>query len=173
MDEVDARDGAMARSRCACWSSFGVLAALLAAVGLVGLVSLSVALRRKELGIRAALGATPARLRRRMLTGIHPRIALAAVTFGTLASLLLGRLVKGCGGTPRTIRYRSPRLRTDAGRRPDRLSAPRRARGEDRSRRSASRLKVTKAPHPKPLSQGEGLDFFEGGQASRFFMRQP
>jgi ABC-type antimicrobial peptide transport system permease subunit len=75
-------------------TAFGSLAALLAAVGLVGLVSLSVALRRKELGIRAALGATPARLRRHVLTEII-WIALVAASAGTLATLVLGRFDKG------------------------------------------------------------------------------
>jgi putative ABC transport system permease protein len=94
MDEVVASETAPWRFAMRVLSSFGVLAALLATVGLVGLVSLSVALRRKELGIRAALGATPARLRRHVLTEIV-WIALAAASAGTLATLVLGRLVKG------------------------------------------------------------------------------
>jgi len=94
MDEVVMRETAPWRFAMRVLSSFGMLAALLAAVGLVGLVSLSVALRRKELGIRAALGATPARLRRHVLTEIV-WIALVAASAGTLATLVLGRLVKG------------------------------------------------------------------------------
>jgi predicted permease len=94
MDEVVMRETAPWRFAMRVLSSFGMLAALLAAVGLVGLVSLSVALRRKELGIRAALGATPARLRRHVLTEIV-WIALAAASTGTLATLALGRLVQG------------------------------------------------------------------------------
>ncbi len=84
MDEVVMRETAPWRFAMRVLSSFGMLAALLAAVGLVGLVSLSVALRRKELGIRSALGATPARLRRHVLTEIV-WIALAAASAGTLA----------------------------------------------------------------------------------------
>jgi hypothetical protein len=49
-------------------SGFGLIAAVLATVGLTGLFSLVVALRQRELGIRAALGATPARLRRHVAT---------------------------------------------------------------------------------------------------------
>ena len=43
-------------------SSFGVLGLLLAAVGLYGLLSLQVARREREFGIRSALGATAAQL---------------------------------------------------------------------------------------------------------------
>jgi predicted permease len=94
MSEVVASETAPWRFAMRVLSSFGMLAALLAAVGLVGLVSLSVALRRKELGIRSALGATPARLRRHVLTEIV-WIAVVAASAGTLATLVLGRLVKG------------------------------------------------------------------------------
>jgi putative ABC transport system permease protein len=94
MAEVVASETAPWRFAMRVLSSFGMLAALLAAVGLVGLVSLSVALRRKELGIRAALGATPARLRGHVMTEII-WIALVAASAGALAALVLGTLVKG------------------------------------------------------------------------------
>jgi putative ABC transport system permease protein len=94
MSDVVATETAPWRFAMRVLSAFGGLAALLAAVGLVGLVSLSVALRRKELGIRSALGATPGRLRRHVLTEIV-WTAVAAATVGTLATLLLGRLLKG------------------------------------------------------------------------------
>lgn len=94
MAEVVASETAPWRFAMRVMSSFGTLAALLAAVGLVGLVSLSVALRRKELGIRAALGATPARLRKHVMTEIV-WIALIAASIGALATLALGRLVQG------------------------------------------------------------------------------
>ena len=94
MDEIVMSETAPWRFAMRVLSAFGGLAAVLAAVGFVGLVSLSVALRRKELGIRAALGATPARLRRHVMTEIV-WIALAAASAGTLATLVLGRLVKG------------------------------------------------------------------------------
>jgi putative ABC transport system permease protein len=94
MTDVVTRQTAPWRFAMRVLSGFGGLAALLATVGLIGLVSLSVALRRKELGIRSALGATPARLRQHVLTEIV-WTALAAASAGTLATLLLGRLLKG------------------------------------------------------------------------------
>jgi putative ABC transport system permease protein len=94
MADVVASETAPWRFAMRVLSAFGGLAALLATVGLVGLVSLSVALRRKELGIRSALGATPARLRRHVLTEIV-WTAVAAASVGALVTLLLGRLLKG------------------------------------------------------------------------------
>ena len=67
MEDVLARQTAPWRFAMRVLTGFGIFAALVAAVGLTGLVSLVVALRERELGIRAALGATPARLRRHVL----------------------------------------------------------------------------------------------------------
>jgi putative ABC transport system permease protein len=92
MSDVVATQTAPWRFAMRVLSAFGGLAALLATIGLIGLVSLSIALRRKELGIRSALGATPARLRRHVLTEIV-WTALAAASIGTLATLVLGRLL--------------------------------------------------------------------------------
>ena len=79
---------------------FGGLAAVLATVGLVGIVWLVVAMRRRELGVRAALGATPGQLRRHVLVD-----ALwtggAATTVGVLAALALAQSLTGfLVGTP-------------------------------------------------------------------------
>jgi predicted permease len=59
-------------------TAFGTLAAVLAVTALVGLLALAVALRRRELGIRAALGATPGRL--------HVHVLAEAVWIGGLAT---------------------------------------------------------------------------------------
>ena len=69
---------------------FGVLAALLAALGVYGLLSWSVALRRRELAIRLALGARPAALGKLVV-----RQSTALVVVGLVIGLLLVRLSEG------------------------------------------------------------------------------
>ncbi len=72
----------------------GVLAALatlLAAIGLYGVIVYTVAQRTPEFGVRMALGAEPADIRRMVLREMG-RIAAAGVTAGILTALLLGRL---------------------------------------------------------------------------------
>jgi len=69
---------------------FGLLALLLASVGLYGAMAYSVTRRRKEIGLRMALGATRAAVLRVVL-----RDGMALVCYGTLAGLaaclLIGR----------------------------------------------------------------------------------
>jgi putative ABC transport system permease protein len=69
---------------------FGVLATLLATVGLYGMISFTTAQRRQEIGIRAALGA-----RRRQIVGMVMRDAgwlmVAGILCGAVLSLLAGR----------------------------------------------------------------------------------
>jgi putative ABC transport system permease protein len=94
MVDVVARESAPWRFAMRVLSAFGVLAAVLATVGLAGLVSLVVALRRRDLGIRAALGATPRRLCSHVLAETVWTASAAAVV-GVLGALALGRLVAG------------------------------------------------------------------------------
>ena len=68
MSDALARESAPWRFAMRVLSFFGGLAAALATIGLVGIVWLVVAVRRRELGVRAALGATPSQLRRHVLT---------------------------------------------------------------------------------------------------------
>src|SRR2546427_12479932 len=91
MSDAVARESAPWRFAMRVLSAFGVLAAVLATVGLVGMVTLAVALRRRELGIRSALGATPARLRTSVLADALLTCVPATVV-GLLGALLLGRL---------------------------------------------------------------------------------
>jgi putative ABC transport system permease protein len=73
---------------------FGSLALIIAAIGLAGLVSYSVSRRRAEIGIRAALGASPASLMRLVMRDV---ISLTAygLLFGSIAGLLAVRLIAG------------------------------------------------------------------------------
>ena len=90
MSDALARESAPWRFAMRVLTFFGGLAALLATVGLVGIVWLVVAMQRRELGVRATLGATPAQLRRHVLVD-----ALwtggAATMVGVLAALAFGR----------------------------------------------------------------------------------
>jgi ABC-type antimicrobial peptide transport system permease subunit len=73
--------------------TFGALALLLAAVGAYGLVSYSVQQRRRELGLRMALGATPAGLQRSVvLEGL--KLAGAGAAVGLAMALALARYVQ-------------------------------------------------------------------------------
>jgi len=79
-------------------SAFGAMAGFLAALGVYGLFSWSVALRRRELAIRLTLGASPAGvgasvLRRSLVLvaiGIAGGLALVQVSRGLLSAVLFG-----------------------------------------------------------------------------------
>ncbi|HEX2328636.1 MAG TPA: ABC transporter permease [Candidatus Angelobacter sp.] len=71
---------------------FALLALMLAAIGVYGVSSYIVAQRTRELGIRAALGASSSDLLRLTLRdGMHP--VLYGVVGGAIGALLVGRLI--------------------------------------------------------------------------------
>ena len=74
-------------------SAFAVLATLLAAVGLYGVMSYAVARRRKEIGVRMALGANAGQMQR-MVLGEISVMASIGIVIGLGAALWLGRLVQ-------------------------------------------------------------------------------
>ena len=74
-------------------TAFAVLATLLAAVGLYGVMSYAVARRRKEIGVRMALGATAGAVQRMVLNEISLMAAIGIV-IGLVAAIALGRLVR-------------------------------------------------------------------------------
>ncbi len=74
-------------------SGFGVLALALACVGIYGVMAYSVAQRTNEIGIRMALGARPAQLRR-MILRESSWITITGIAGGLAAAALLARLVK-------------------------------------------------------------------------------
>jgi ABC-type antimicrobial peptide transport system permease subunit len=77
------------------------LALLLAAVGVYGVVSYSVAQRTREMGVRLALGAAPAAARRLVVRESMTLCAIGVV-IGTLCALALGRVAQSVlfGVTP-------------------------------------------------------------------------
>ncbi|HZS47546.1 MAG TPA: ABC transporter permease [Blastocatellia bacterium] len=73
-------------------SLFGLLATILAALGVYGLVSYTVASRMKEIGIRMALGAERVTILKMMLRWAMTRMAIG-LTIGIIAAVGLTRLI--------------------------------------------------------------------------------
>lgn len=74
-------------------TAFALLATLLAAVGLYGVMSYAVARRRKEIGVRMALGADAATVQR-MVLGEISVMAVIGIVIGLAAAIGLGQLVR-------------------------------------------------------------------------------
>lgn len=90
------RDDSVARSRLVAYllGGFGVLALLLGALGVYGVMAYIAGTRRLEYGIRAALGAAPAAVQTAALRwGVVP--IAAGIVAGVLVTLALGRVVRG------------------------------------------------------------------------------
>ena len=92
MDEATRRTTAMRRFNLTLMSAFAVVALVLAAIGLYGVISWSVSQRRRELGVRQALGATRGDVHRLML-GAGLRMVAPGIILGMLGALALGKLI--------------------------------------------------------------------------------
>jgi len=94
MNEVLAASVAQRRFSMSLLGGFAVLALLMAAIGLYGVLSYSVSQRMHEMGLRMALGANPRDLMR-LVVGQGMRVVLAGVAAGLLASFAATRLLSG------------------------------------------------------------------------------
>jgi ABC-type antimicrobial peptide transport system permease subunit len=94
MTELLTRARSQARFTLLLMIGFGIFAVILAAIGLFGVISHAVSLRGVELGIRMALGATPAAIRRGVLLEGGTLIAIALVA-GLAGAALSGRFLEG------------------------------------------------------------------------------
>jgi ABC-type antimicrobial peptide transport system permease subunit len=75
-------------------AAFAMIAVLLGAVGVYGVVAFAVARRTRELGVRTAMGASPAQIRA-MVLGDGARLAAVGIAFGLVGALASGRLLRG------------------------------------------------------------------------------
>jgi putative ABC transport system permease protein len=94
MEEI--ADAALARRRflLACVTGIAALALALAAVGAYGALAYAVEQRRRELGVRMALGAGRGRILG-LVVGQGVRLAAGGVALGATAALVFGRLIAG------------------------------------------------------------------------------
>jgi ABC-type antimicrobial peptide transport system permease subunit len=72
---------------------FSLIAILLIAVGTYGVLSYAVAQRRREIGVRMALGARPGQIRSQFLA-LGLRLMVAGVMLGAIGAWLTGRAMQ-------------------------------------------------------------------------------
>ena len=94
MEEIIANSTGEPRFRSYLIAGFALLALMLAAVGVYGLISFTVTQRVPEIGVRLALGASP----RQVFTQVIAqgfRLAAIGVTLGLVAAVAATTLVRG------------------------------------------------------------------------------
>ncbi len=90
MEQVVATSTAQRRLALTLFTAFAIAAIVLAAAGVYGVLSGTVAERRREIGVRTALGASPRNILA-MLLRQGARLALAGIAVGLAGALALGR----------------------------------------------------------------------------------
>jgi predicted permease len=74
--------------------SFGLLALVIAAIGIAAVLAFSVSARTNEIGIRMSLGAAPGRVQR-MILSEGGRLVVIGLALGVIGSLAMSRLIQG------------------------------------------------------------------------------
>ena len=92
--EIRDQSVAPRRLNAALVSSFGILAVLIAAVGIAGVLAFSVSARTTEIGIRMSLGADASRVQR-MVLGEGGVLLGVGLALGVVGALLATRLIRG------------------------------------------------------------------------------
>jgi putative ABC transport system permease protein len=94
MNKIVSDDVAAPRLTLVLLGLFSALAVILAAIGIYGVISYSVAQRTHEIGVRMSLGAQPRDVLR-MVLGQGGKIALIGIAIGIVAAFGLTRLMSG------------------------------------------------------------------------------
>jgi putative ABC transport system permease protein len=88
------------------FGGFGICSAVLVSIGLYAIARLSVTRRAKDLQIRLALGATPARLRRSVVSSVLKPMVIG-VGMGLLVLIWTGGAWRFLGGTGDLVQLRT------------------------------------------------------------------
>jgi putative ABC transport system permease protein len=93
MTEWVTASAAQPQLNAALLAGFAVVALLIAAIGIYGVIAYSVSLRTREIGIRLALGAQPSGVRRRVI-GEGMVVAGAGIGAGIAGAFAIGRVLE-------------------------------------------------------------------------------